>query len=235
VVDESRNGLRYGFVSNVLPNSATPPEALLPWHSDYAWTPRPDCCLSLYGLRISDDLASTVFADAVRGASALPSHLRARVENARGLMLVDLSQYGEAEPSSVVPTIDAEGNAQWPRDEYNYPRIWHPMLYRHPRTGEDLLHVQEWYSVLVEGLSYDESQALQRELFEVLYDPAHLYSHAWREGDLIVWDNLALHHGRPKLRSSAGGERTLRRVVIHDGYDEVMAFTSRVGDLADAG
>ena len=234
VVDETHTGSFHGFVSNRRPDGATPPESFLPWHSDYAWTPRPDSALSLYGLELSGDMASTWFANTVTGLAALGPELRERIDGRRGLLLVDLSQYGSVEPSAVVPEVGPDGDSHFPDDEYNYPRIFHPLVYRHPRTGEDLLLAQEWYSVLVEGCPYAETQELHRALFDVLYDPTNTYEHHWRVGDLIVWDNLALQRGRPALRNTESGVRTLRRVVIHDAYEEVMAFTRKVSDLADA-
>jgi len=50
------------------------------------------------------------------------------------------------------------------------------------------------------------------ELWSYLDDPAVRYEHRWQVGDLIVWDNLALQHGR---RDFANGERrSLRRFQI---------------------
>jgi hypothetical protein len=46
-------------------------------------------------------------------------------------------------------------------------------------------------------------------------DPAHLYSHGWEVGDLIVWDNLLLQHARPDFDPNEN--RTLRRCALaHD-------------------
>ena len=108
-------------------------------------------------------MASTSFANTVSGLAALPARLRERIGGRRGLILVDLSQYGSAEPRAVVPEVGPDGAARFPDDDYNFPRIYHPLVYGHPRTGEDL--------------------------------------------------------------------RTLRRVVIHDVYDEIMTFTPKVSDL----
>ena len=35
----------------------------------------------------------------------------------------------------------------------------------------------------------DESEALLQRLFEIAEDPAIIYEHVWRVGDLIMWDN----------------------------------------------
>jgi len=233
VVDEGYHGKLFGYVSNHRADSATPLVSHLPWHSDYGWTPRPDSGLSLYGDEISGSLAPTRFASNSRALKALPMELRARISELRGLMMVDLSEYGTAEPCAVTPTHDGSGTPVFPTDEYNFPRITHPLVYRHPATGEDLLFVQEWYSVLIEGMGYGESQELLSELFEVLYDPQFLYEHDWQQGDLLVWDNLTLQHGRPPLLKSETGVRTMRRVVLHPAYDEIMNFSAKMHDMAE--
>ena len=54
----------------------------------------------------------------------------------------------------------------------------------------------------------DESEVLLQQLFEIAEDPAIIYEHVWRVGDLVMWDNLACLHARtdwPKQQ-----RRTLR-------------------------
>ncbi|WP_250623380.1 TauD/TfdA family dioxygenase [Pinirhizobacter soli] len=68
-------------------------------------------------------------------------------------------------------------------------------------------------TVIYEGLdqaSMDESIAL---LHRCLAHPAHRYEHAWRTGDVLIADNLALLHGRNAFVH--GSKRHLQRVHIH--------------------
>jgi taurine dioxygenase len=48
-------------------------------------------------------------------------------------------------------------------------------------------------------------------LLKQTYRPEHVYEHWWDVGDLVVWDNLAVQHGRPDQADVP--RRTLRRVV----------------------
>lgn len=53
-------------------------------------------------------------------------------------------------------------------------------------------------------------------MFAYLHAEEQVYSHAWRNGDIIIWDNLAIQHARGEIR---GGTRTLQRVTIAEyGY-----------------
>jgi alpha-ketoglutarate-dependent taurine dioxygenase len=49
--------------------------------------------------------------------------------------------------------------------------------------------------------------------FETLYDEANVYAHEWRVGDFVVWDNLALQHGRRANPNTV--RRSLRRVAMN--------------------
>ena len=84
--------------------------------------------------------------------------------------------------------------------------------HRHPRTGDTILYVCEQMTKEVVGMNPDDSEALLQSLFGHLYDPAFAWHHEWRNADLVVWDNLAVQHGRPNV-ASAGPVRTLRKVA----------------------
>jgi taurine dioxygenase len=62
------------------------------------------------------------------------------------------------------------------------------------------------------GLARGDGDALLDTLFARLYDPANVYEHHWQTGDLVVWDNLVVQHGRRHVRETS--PRTLRRVVF---------------------
>jgi alpha-ketoglutarate-dependent taurine dioxygenase len=45
-----------------------------------------------------------------------------------------------------------------------------------------------------------------------MYQAEARLEHQWRTGDLVVWDNLAVQHGRPNV-TEQGPARTLRKVA----------------------
>ena len=61
--------------------------------------------------------------------------------------------------------------------------------------------------------SSEESEDLLEELFAHLYRPEVILKHVWRNGDLVVWDNLAIQHGRSNVTTS-GPARTLRKIGL---------------------
>jgi taurine dioxygenase len=62
-------------------------------------------------------------------------------------------------------------------------------------------------------LGSEDSEDLLEELFEHLYRSEHVYAHEWRERDLIMWDNLAVQHGRPNVLLE-GPTRTFRKIGV---------------------
>jgi hypothetical protein len=57
-----------------------------------------------------------------------------------------------------------------------------------------------------------KSAALLADLFAVLYDQSNCYEHDWAVGDVVLWDNVGLYHGRAGFPATAA--RTLQRVTI---------------------
>jgi len=138
-----------------------------------------------------------MFVDAMAAARDLLEILRRRIE---GLHVMNLwpSELAQLQRSHLAP-------AGW-------PGAAHPVLKPHPRTGEPILYLNANQSDRIVELEAAESEDLIQALFQRLYAPAHRYEHHWRNGDFIVWDNLALQHARKPV--PPGVVRTLQRVEI---------------------
>ena len=187
----------HSFVSNARDDGILG-ESAYAFHSDHAFMPDPIDVLSLQAIEAPPGCGSTRFADMVAAAASLPADLRARIEGRMGRNVID-------------PTADPGDIRMRESGSEGLPQALHPLLMTHPRTGRDTLFVTEQQTEQIEGLARDESDALLEALFAHLYSDAHVYVHEWQPGDLIVWDNLALQHARPKLNRLP---RTLRRVSV---------------------
>ena len=202
------------WVSNVRENGLVPEGALL-FHSDFIFTAQPSLGLCLYATEVSPGGSPTNFADAVGAAGRLPSALRARVRGRRALNVFDLSdQRGDTRFREA--TLGPETPLS--------PRYAHPVLMRHPTSGQELLSVNQMQTDRIIGLEARESEETLEALWALLYAPENTYSHQWRVGDLVLWDNIAVQHGRPA--PPAGVPRTMRRVTMaeHSVFDLVPGF-----------
>lgn len=196
---ENESGRAYQFVSNTHDEGILGDERFA-FHSDHAFMPDPIEILSLQGIEVPPSGSQTYFANGLAAARALPDKLRDRIGSKRARHIID-----PAAESGAVPIR----GPQLPDD---LPHAYHPILFPHPRTGEDILYVCEQQTDRVEGLDHAGSKSLIEAVFEHLYTPRFTYVHAWREGDLLVWDNRALQHARDAV--APGTSRTLRRVSV---------------------
>jgi len=186
------------YVSNKRPNSAAP-FGRLQFHSDTMWSDQPFEVLSLYGAEVEQPSVPTVFVSSSQAWATLPGALRERAEGRSVLHTAGAIRRGDV-TDVLVTTIERP------------PSTITPIGRRHPRTGETILYVCEQMTKEVVGLDPAESERLLEDLFEHLYAPANRWDHQWRQGDLVVWDNVAIQHARQNVLPD-GPARTLRKVA----------------------
>jgi alpha-ketoglutarate-dependent 2,4-dichlorophenoxyacetate dioxygenase len=77
------------------------------------------------------------------------------------------------------------------------PPVPQLLVRANPRHGRKAYYVASHACEIV-GMATDEARALLRELLERATRPEMVYTHRWRTGDLVMWDNrCVLHRGRP--------------------------------------
>lgn len=195
----SRTHTYANYVTNQDADGYAPFGELL-FHCDMMWAANPMEVLSLYGHRVEPPTVPTRFASMVHGLQTLPEDLRARIENLSAVHQTGQQRRGEHKDELVEPQYEAVRSTV------------KPLIWTHPRTGEPLLYVSQQMTAHIEGVEADESEALLEELFANLYRPGVVIDHEWRQGDLVVWDNLAVQHARGNVEFE-GPERTLRKVI----------------------
>lgn len=171
----------------------------LAYHSDLAFTDEPFKALSLHAVEVNDGQSWTAFANGIDAAANLPAALRARIDGREALTVISLTQSHRE--------VDFDPPAFLPQQT-------RPVLMAHPRTGEPILYISEMQTARVEGYDQRDSDALLSALFDALYDEANVYRHFWNNGDLVIWDNLALQHARCDLTNMI--PRRLQRVAVAD-------------------
>ena len=194
------------FVSNHRPDGALGPTAAS-FHIDYGFFPHPYDALSLYGLEIPAMGTQTYFVNAIAAARDLPDELCTRLDGLSARQIVD-----------VASSVGSAGvRVRLGRLDESYPHFVRPVLWPHRDTAEPILGVWEQQTDAILPLAHEVSTALIEELFAHLYRPEHTYVHDWSEGDLVMWDNHAVQHGRPDVGTEH--PRTLRRVCVGEAQD----------------
>lgn len=172
------------------------------YHTDFSFTRAPLPVVSLYGVEVIGDVAATAFIDMVRAFAELPDATKARIAGKTVFHASDIKSVGQRSKGAL-GRKDVSANAGSVRGTS------HPAILIHPETGEEILFVNQYLSIAFDDMAHQESDQLLAELFAHIYAADHVYTHHWKAGDLIVFDNLALQHRRTK-----GAVRTLRRVIV---------------------
>jgi alpha-ketoglutarate-dependent taurine dioxygenase len=175
------------------------PNGRLMFHADMMWHEEQFRVLSLYAITTEPGSATTTLTSAAHGWETLPGELREQIEGKHAR-----HQTGQ------VYHRGGDDLAR-PQRTHEQSRVT-DVPYLHPVTGKPLLYVSQQMTINVEELPDDESEALLQKLFDHLYSPEMVYEHEWRDGDLLVFDNIALQHSRGNVERD-GPTRTLRKVI----------------------
>jgi len=167
----------------------------LDFHSDLCSTPLPFDAISLHAQEVDEQRTFTKFASGLRAYGLLPKATQELIETLQVNMVQTV-----ADKTRLAYEVPA-----------NALNIIRPVVLRHRATGSPILYCSESSAARIEGWARPESDALLAELFAALYAPSNIYRHHWRNGDLVIWDNLSLQHGRDAVEP--GAPRRLQRVV----------------------
>ena len=180
------------------PKGAHPDRGTLVWHTDSSYAQCPPYATLLYAETTPATGGITLFADTLSAYEALSESDRARLPALRVNHDVNASRRKVGyEP---VPAEQAKPPAE------------HPLIRTHSATGRRGIFLGSHADRIV-GLSEDESAGLIERLMAHMTEPRFVYAHAWRPGDLLIWDNRAVLH-RATEYDTAAESRVMRRTVL---------------------
>jgi alpha-ketoglutarate-dependent 2,4-dichlorophenoxyacetate dioxygenase len=171
------------------------------WHSDSSFQ-RPAAKYSmLCAVVLPTRGGETEFADLRAAYDALSDELKAELEAL------------EAEHYALHSRF-LLGDSDYTEEQKNaIPPVHWPIVRMHPGSKRKLLFVGVHARRIV-GWPVAEGRMLLMDLLEHATQRDFVYSHKWRVGDLVMWDNRStLHRGR---RYSLSERRELRRATTED-------------------
>ena len=80
-----------------------------------------------------------------------------------------------------------------PSHAASLPPVRQKLVRKNPDIGEKNIYIGS-HAREIEGLDFSESRSLLEELLSHTTESKHIYSHAWKPGDLVIWDNRCLLH-----------------------------------------
>jgi alpha-ketoglutarate-dependent 2,4-dichlorophenoxyacetate dioxygenase len=175
------------------------------WHTDASYMPVPVVLGMLHAVALPPPSpfgnGETEFADMRAAYDALPAAMR-----------------------DVIDPLTAEHDVFWsraqigftefpPGEREQYPPSRQRLVRRHPGSGRKSLYLSAHASHIT-GWPVADGRLLLLDLNSHATQPRFVYSHTWRVGDLVVWDNRwTMHRGRPHDEDKP---RDLRRATTLD-------------------
>jgi taurine dioxygenase len=149
------------------------------WHTDGAYDEEPFKATQLYALAVPSSGGDTHFASMYAAYEGLPEPLKQRLEGRRGAFT-----YGGRRKATALLN----------EEDRDWTPVFHPIIRTHPETGRKGLYFDPGKILRIEGLDERESDDIIEELTERMIQPDAQYRHAWRKGDIVIWDNRCSYH-----------------------------------------
>jgi taurine dioxygenase len=175
------------------------------WHTDNSYVAVPPAGSMLYALVIpADGGGDTSFNNQYLAYDELPDELKRTIEGKSQVHDSSRNSAGILRPGVKLPTRP---------EEVEGPT--HPLVRVHPVTGRRALYLgrrRAWPSNYIVGMDNAESEALLDKLWGHATQPRYAWTHRWRVGDIVLWDNRCCMHYRTEVDASQA--RVLHRTTI---------------------
>jgi alpha-ketoglutarate-dependent 2,4-dichlorophenoxyacetate dioxygenase len=180
------------------------------WHTDSSFKKTPALASVLTARVLPGEGGDTEFTSTRRAWERLPPDLQARLKDA-----VATHSYANSR-DQIHPDLATEVERR------QLPPVRWRLNWRNPSNDRRALYVAS-HAYAIDGMDDRDARQLLAQLLDEATRLEFVYSHKWREGDAVMWDNRAmLHRGRPWNYMQ---ERSMVRTTISatdaDGLNEV--------------
>jgi len=176
------------LISNIRENGepiGALPDGEMMFHHDMIHKDVPSKATLLFSVEIPSHGGNTLFASGYAAYDTLDPAVRSRLEGKRALHHYN---YG------------SQQRGQGGVEAFN--ECVHPVFRTHEDTGRKAVYVNRLMTVKVVDMDEAESDRLLNAVFDHAEKPEFVYSHVWRTGDLLLWDNRCSSHARTDFTSN---------------------------------
>lgn len=161
------------------------------WHTDLSYMRAPSRGSALYAIDVprggGGPLGDTLFASTVAAYDALPEETKDRIAGLR-------ATFSLSHQRARLMADGDDGAALTDEQAAKTPVAVHGIVQTHPVTGRKCLFVNEGHTIGILDVPEEEGRALLEALCRHCTGAEFVYRHRWREGDLLMWDNIATQH-----------------------------------------
>ena len=207
-VARNYDGKKFGdvhLVSNLDPdgNPTAIPRSTgnLFWHTDKSYHDIPSLATILYAITVPPDGGGTQFANMQLAYEALPESMKEKIAGLRAVHSWEASRDN---------TFNRPATEEQKKER---PPVVHPMVRTHPDTGKKILYLGI-HTSHIEGMPVGEGRALLYQLLDFATRPRFQYTHHWKQGQLVMWDNRCLLHRAAGDFEMDRYPRLLHRTVV---------------------
>jgi len=155
------------------------------WHTDSTFLPVPALANILAARVVPTSGGETEFVSTRVAWHDMPEALRSRI---RGKVIRHRYAHSRAKISAELARDDLF--TMW--SDQAWQAVW-----TNPVNGEEALYIAS-HAFAVDGMDEEKGPDLIDELVAFCTQERYVYSHRWRPGDVLLWDERAtLHRGRP--------------------------------------
>ena len=156
------------------------------WHADMTYTETPPMGCMLHALELPrHGGGGTGFLNLRASYEALSDDLKAALRGREAIHDATYTSAGNLR-KGYAPVTDVR----------EAPGARHPLVVRHPVTGQPQLMLGRRQNSYVIGLTVPESEALLDAVWAHATQARFAWHHEWKLGDLVMWDNCGVLHVR---------------------------------------
>lgn len=186
------------------------------WHSDMSYEAEPASLTMVYAVQTPETGGETHFADMAAAYDALSETMKTWIDG----MAVDHAYGNRAD--LVGESRQKASPLKTVAQQQALPEtVRHPLVRRHPLSGRKALYAVSGTPRRIVGMPDDESNDLLDELARHATGPDFATRHAYRVGELVIWDNAQTMHMASLIDPATGKEssRLLYRISLK-GYPD---------------
>ena len=172
------------------------------WHTDHSNLEAPPKATVLYAIDVPVAGGNTEFTNLFLAYDALDDATKEMIRGRR----VFHAYLSRRAPRKLLTRTKVEGMGS--------SGCWQPLVRRHPESGRSALYLNPMRCDEVEGMDREEGDALLDRLYAHCDQPQFQYSHRWRSGDVLVWDNRSALH-QATFDFDQLKRRYLHRIMLH--------------------
>ena len=171
------------------------------WHTDDSYFAVPAKVTLLQALEIPEHGGETRFCNARASYEDLSADMKARLDRLRAVHSYDTMR------------APARAMKRTKEEAAETPDVVHPLIRTHDETGQKAIYFNSNRTDRILEMEREASDALLDQIHTHMTQPQYQYHHAWRVGDVLMWDNRSVTHS-VNMDFPPGQRRIHQRILL---------------------